>query len=133
MKRRRNFIAFLPLVFVLSTSPQIQPLAADGPTGSVQKPGSTTNHYTGSVSCRKCHERFYRLWAPSHHGLAMQPFTAELAQNKLSPQTKDIIIRDYRYRVTIAGKKGWVIERGLQEENKYSIDHVMGGKMSITF
>ena len=28
--------------------------------------------YTGSTSCRECHEKFYRLWAPSHHGLAMQ-------------------------------------------------------------
>jgi hypothetical protein len=34
---------------------------------------NTGNNYTGSVSCRKCHEKFYQLWAPSHHGLAMQP------------------------------------------------------------
>ena len=33
-------------------------------------------NYSGTQSCRECHEKFYKLWAPSHHGLAMQPFTA---------------------------------------------------------
>ena len=84
--------------------------------------------YTGSVSCRKCHEKFYQLWAPSHHGLAMQPYTAELARNKLSPQTEEIVIGDSRYRADIAGETGWVIERGPEGEKKYRIDHVMGGK-----
>jgi len=36
-------------------------------------------HFAGSASCRECHERFYQLWAPSRHGLAMQAFSAELA------------------------------------------------------
>src|SRR5690349_22286822 len=31
--------------------------------------------YAGSSSCRECHAHFYELWAPSHHGLAMQPYT----------------------------------------------------------
>ncbi len=29
--------------------------------------------YVGSKSCRECHERFYKLWSTSYHGLAMQP------------------------------------------------------------
>ena len=89
---------------------------------------SPNSSYTGSVSCRKCHEKFYQLWAPSHHGLAMQPYTAELARNKLSPQTEEIVIGDSRYRADIAGDTGWVIERGPEGEKKYRIDHVMGGK-----
>lgn len=84
--------------------------------------------YTGSVSCRKCHEKFYQLWAPSHHGLAMQPYTRELAQNKLSPQTEEIVIGESRYRADIAGDAGLVVERGPEGEKKYRIDHVMGGK-----
>ena len=64
---------------------------------------STPQSYTGSTSCRQCHEKFYQLWAPSHHGLAMQPYTAELARNKLTPQTEDIVIGDSRYRADIAG------------------------------
>ncbi len=89
---------------------------------------STPQRYTGSISCRRCHEKFYQLWAPSHHGLAMQPYTAELARNKLSPQTDDIVIGDSRYRAEITGDTGWVIERGPAGEKKYRIDHVMGGK-----
>ena len=30
--------------------------------------------FVGSASCRSCHESFYELWEPSHHGKAMQPF-----------------------------------------------------------
>lgn len=98
------------------------------------EPGKTTNPtsrltaYTGSVSCRKCHEKFYQLWAPSHHGLAMQPYTAELARAKLSPHTEEIVIGDSRYRADITGDTGWVIERGPEGEKKYRIDHAMGGK-----
>ncbi len=98
-----------------------EPLGASGHV-------SPENAYTGSVSCRKCHEKFYKLWAPSHHGLAMQPYTAELAARKLSPQTEDIVIGDSRYRADISGDTGWVIERGPEGEKKYRIDHVMGGK-----
>ncbi len=128
MKNRIAGITFLTLLLVLFGVSQIPPLSAADGKESVQSADPPSNNYTGSVSCRKCHERFYRLWAPSHHGLAMQPFTAQLAQNKLSPQTKDVIIGDYRYRVEIVGKNGWVIERGPQGEKKYPIDQVMGGK-----
>jgi tetratricopeptide (TPR) repeat protein len=89
---------------------------------------SSSNGYAGSVSCRKCHEKFYHLWASSHHGLAMQPYTAELARNCLSPQKNEIVIGDSRYRADITGNTGWVIERGPKDEKKYRINHVMGGK-----
>ncbi|MHC4291780.1 MAG: hypothetical protein ACYSTR_06155, partial [Planctomycetota bacterium] len=35
--------------------------------------------YLGSSQCRPCHEKFYQLWAPSHHGLAMQPYSESFA------------------------------------------------------
>ncbi len=89
---------------------------------------SSSGSYTGSVSCRKCHEKFYKLWAPSHHGLAMQPYTFQLAHGKLTPQKEDIIIGDHRYRADISSDTGWVIERGPEGEKKYRIDHAMGGK-----
>ena len=41
--------------------------------------------YVGSSSCRECHEKFYKLWSTSFHGLAMQPYTAALAQAQLTP------------------------------------------------
>ena len=89
---------------------------------------SHTEGYTGSSSCRKCHEKFYQLWAPSHHGLAMQPYTPELGRKKLTPQAEEIAIGDFGYRADIKGDTGWVIERGPEGEKKYRIDHVMGGK-----
>ena len=102
-------------------------LATDAPLSSPSK------DYAGSVSCRECHEKFYQLWAPSHHGLAMQPYTAELAQKDLTSQTKDIVIGDYRYRAEIEPQEGWVLERGPEGEKKYSIEHVLGGKYIYYF
>ena len=90
--------------------------------------GSSSNNYTGSSSCRKCHEKFYQLWAPSHHGLAMQPYTETLAKSKLTPRTKEIEIGEFRYRPDVAGDVGWIIETGAHTQKKYRIDHVMGGK-----
>ncbi len=92
------------------------------------KSSADRSAFTGSVSCRKCHEKFYQLWAPSYHGLAMQPYTSELARNKLSPQAKEIVIGDSRYRADITGDTGWVIEQGAEGDKKYRIDHAMGGK-----
>ena len=89
---------------------------------------SVPSSYTGSVSCRKCHEKFYQLWSTSLHGLAMQPYTPELAQKQLTPQTEDIIVGDSRYRADVTGDAGWVIELGPEGEKKYRIDHALGGK-----
>ncbi|MBC8421046.1 MAG: tetratricopeptide repeat protein [Desulfobacterales bacterium] len=84
--------------------------------------------YIGSTSCRECHEKFYKLWAPSHHGLAMQHYTRELARKSLTPQTDDIVMGDYRYRAEIQPGRGWVLERGPKGEKKYPMVHVLGGK-----
>ncbi|MFH1628866.1 MAG: hypothetical protein ABIE47_09120 [Pseudomonadota bacterium] len=72
--------------------------------------------YIGSTSCRECHEKFYKLWAPSHHGLAMQHYTRELARKSLTPQTDDIVMGDYRYRAEIQPGREWVLERGPEGE-----------------
>lgn len=85
-------------------------------------------NYTGSQSCRKCHEKFYQLWAPSHHGLAMQPFTPEFGRDNLIPHETEMVIGDLKYRFEVIDGEGWVVERGPQEMKKFRIDHVMGGK-----
>ncbi len=97
----------------LSCSPQPEPKAAK---------------FVGSSSCRACHERFYKLWAPSHHGLAMQPYTAKFARSELTPQKRAIKIGGHLYRADISGEKGWVIDRGPEGAQKYLIQEVMGGK-----
>ncbi|MHC4558000.1 MAG: tetratricopeptide repeat protein [Planctomycetota bacterium] len=87
-----------------------------------------SEEFSGSASCRQCHERFYKLWAPSHHGLAMQPYTAEFAMANLTPQAADIGIGRFRYRAEIEADKGWVREISPKGQRTYPIVHVLGGK-----
>ncbi len=89
---------------------------------------SEMGKHTGSVSCIKCHEKFYKLWAPSRHGLAMQPYTRELAKKNLTPQSSDVVIGDYRYRADIKGSEGWVRETGPDGDKQYRMVHALGGK-----
>ena len=84
--------------------------------------------FTGSESCIGCHERFYDLWAPSWHGLAMQPFTPELAAADLKPLTEEILIGESGYRVELDSRGGRVIERGPDGEIEYPLVHALGGK-----
>jgi len=89
--------------------------------------------FVGSANCRPCHEEFYLKWAPSHHGRAMQPFTAELEQ-QLSAQRQDIAIAEYRYRAELTGRGGGsVVEKGPQGERRYPIHYALGGKNVFYF
>jgi len=98
-------------------------------TAAPSKPGGQkAPAFVGSKSCRDCHEDFYKLWAVSHHGLAMQPFTPELAKTKLSPQTADVVIGPRKFRAEIGGDGPAVRELGPDGERKYPIAHAMGGK-----
>ena len=84
--------------------------------------------YAGSRSCIDCHERFYQLWSTSFHGLAMQPYSRELAAAKLGPQQKEIAIGKYRYRTDLSGEQGWMHESGPNGRKRYKIEQVLGGK-----
>ena len=119
------FIAALLISFVLSWQTGEGVRAEDG---EAKDQAEKSPAYTGTSSCRKCHEKFYKLWAPSHHGLAMQPYTKEFAEKSLTPQTEDIKIGDYSYRADITGDEGWVRENGPDGEKKYAIVHALGGK-----
>jgi tetratricopeptide (TPR) repeat protein len=106
--------------------------ADDPPPGRVAAsiPASPSG-YVGSSSCRECHAHFYQLWAPSHHGLAMQPFTTGFARTNLTPQTADLAIGTNRFRVDL--QKGVVQEKGPRGEKQYPIQHAMGGKNVFYF
>jgi tetratricopeptide (TPR) repeat protein len=92
------------------------------------EPTSKFDGYSGSVSCRECHERFYKLWAPSYHGLAMQPFSSKFAESQIEPQIEKIKIGKRSYRAEIETGKGWISEIGPDGKKKYPIEHVLGGK-----
>ncbi len=87
--------------------------------------------YSGTASCRECHEKFYKLWSPSHHAKAMQSFSADLASSKLTPQPEDITIGRYRYRVDVTS--GIIRENGPDGDKTYPIAHVLGGKNVYDF
>ncbi|MBN1509045.1 MAG: tetratricopeptide repeat protein [Sedimentisphaerales bacterium] len=89
---------------------------------------SLQESYVGSARCRQCHESFYQLWAPSHHGLAMQPYTLEFAQANLTTQQTPITIGGREYTACVGQGEGWILEKGPDGRKQYRIAHVMGGK-----
>ena len=104
-------------------APSPSPMATSPQTSAT----ATNTEYAGSWSCRECHEKFYQLWAPSHHGLAMQPVTPELLA-KLEPQATPITAGDHRYQAFFQDCLGFVQEQGLQPDQKYPMVQAMGGK-----
>ncbi len=102
--------------------------ATTGIAAELSPQSSAQGPLAGSVSCRQCHESFYQLWAPSHHGLAMQPYTFEFATANLTAPEGSIKVRKYEYVACIGREEGWVLEKGSDGEKRYPIAHVMGGK-----
>jgi len=104
------------------------PDAGEGDAPAASAPASAGHTYTGSRGCRQCHEAFYELWATSHHGLAMQPYSDEFAAKELSPQHQAITVGDVAYRAEIGPREGQVRARRPDGESTYPIEHVLGGK-----
>jgi tetratricopeptide (TPR) repeat protein len=84
--------------------------------------------FAGSKTCRDCHAEFYKLWAVSWHGLAMQPYTPAFAGAHLTPHKGDVAVGKRKYRAEIGGRAGSVRETGPDGERRFPITHVMGGK-----
>ena len=84
--------------------------------------------FTGSVSCIQCHEKFYKLWSTSFHGLAMQPYTNKFGAEEITPHDEFLQGKSNSYRAFITKKKGYVVVRGGDEEKSYPIVEVLGGK-----
>lgn len=84
--------------------------------------------YTGSVSCRECHEKFYELWASSHHGLAMQPITNTFLQNEITPQIEEIFLEGKHYQAMVQDTFLFVKERSQEKLKNYQATWALGGK-----
>jgi tetratricopeptide (TPR) repeat protein len=133
MRRIRLLFGFaLLLILALSGSLAGQSTIAPSISGGPEIP-TEFKGYAGSASCIECHEKFYKLWSTSFHGLAMQPYTARLAAEKLTPQAKDIIIGKVRYRMDVSSGGGFMTERGPKGTKRYRIEHAMGGKNVFYF
>ena len=88
-----------------------------------------TGGYAGSQACRGCHSAFFEQWSKSHHGLAMQPFTADFARRELNftaPRVKTA------HAVYIAGL-GSIVEEKAGAKHSYAIQQVLGGKYIYYF
>ena len=96
-------------------------LADAGPAPTV-----SAGPYAGSLSCRECHERFYELWAPSHHGMAMQPVTAAFVAEALTPPAEPMAIGASTYAVDLDQR--CMIEASPDGRRVLPIEHAMGGK-----
>lgn len=83
--------------------------------------------YAGSRSCKQCHQRFYELWEPSHHGKAFQQFGPELA-GSLTPQREPIEVDEVLYRFHTDGEHGWVTQDASSESKSYPVKYAIGGK-----
>ncbi len=128
MRKRLNLAALAPLI-ALSLICGSGHLALAQAQPANPAPPPELSLYAGSKSCLVCHEKFYRLWSTSRHGLAMQPYTPEFAKANLTPQTKDLSIGKYRYRVDLGPRAGWLLQTDAQgKKKKYPILHALGGK-----
>ena len=92
---------------------------------------ATPPGFAGSRTCQECHAKFYRLWSTSFHGLALQPFTLDLAKTNLTPQTAEVLAGKYRFLADV--QKGVVIEHGPEGEKSYPMAQTMGGKNVFYF
>ena len=88
--------------------------------------------YVGSRSCRECHERFYDLWSPSHHGKAMQPVTDVLSYEKLQLPDRVKKVGTSWFDVFLESNTLFMIERKSQESkeeiNRYEAKWALGGR-----
>ena len=105
-----------------------RPAMKQEPTGVSGSPAAPAPKYAGTGSCRECHEKFYQLWAPSRHGLALQPVTPQFLKTGLQPQKTALSIKDQRYQAVFADGRGWVQEQGPGGEKAYPLAQALGGK-----
>ncbi|NOY96653.1 MAG: ammonia-forming cytochrome c nitrite reductase subunit c552 [Chlorobi bacterium] len=89
---------------------------------------SQTASYSGSESCIECHERFYNLWSPSHHGKAMQATNKSFIKENALPESGDFALEGKKYEVILDDSTLVLLEKEGAETTRYDIDWALGGK-----
>ena len=93
--------------------------------GSVEeKDWQEKAEFAGSEACRPCHEDFFKLWADSHHGLALQEFDSEFPSRNLTPQIGSIRINGSDFSM----ENSLLIEKIGDKTREHEIKYAMGGK-----
>jgi tetratricopeptide (TPR) repeat protein len=96
-------------------------------TWNAERPSADAT-FAGSSSCRGCHPKFYERWSTSHHGLAMQPFTAEFARRNLKMAPTPVRAGAVSYVAEADARGGSVVERSSKGTRRYRLEQAMGGK-----
>lgn len=89
--------------------------------------------YSGSASCITCHERFYELWAPSHHGLAMQGVDAAFIASELTFDQASATIKEDLFTAFTRNDSLIVSEERDGVRKEYPAIHALGGKYIYYF
>ncbi|HPF50176.1 MAG TPA: ammonia-forming cytochrome c nitrite reductase subunit c552 [Draconibacterium sp.] len=87
-----------------------------------------TGEFSGSESCIQCHEKFYQLWSPSHHGKAMEPLNADYIQSKQLGNSGDFVLEGKKYRLVFGDSTMTMIETDGTIEKEYPVVWALGGK-----
>ena len=99
-------------------------------TSCVQKRGTgvAENDYAGSENCKQCHQNFYDLWSPSHHGKAMQPVNSGFIKTANISASSDFALEGKTYRVELGQSTMTMIEKDGNKEKNYNLVWALGGK-----
>ncbi|MCD6346098.1 MAG: ammonia-forming cytochrome c nitrite reductase subunit c552 [Bacteroidales bacterium] len=119
----KKWIKFLPLVIVFG----MPFLITDCKT---QKDNEM---YVGSLSCIQCHERFYQLWANSHHGTAMQGIDSVFIASELTFDNASAQIGDYSFTAFTRNDSLLMLEKANGKVKEYPAIHALGGKYIFYF
>jgi tetratricopeptide (TPR) repeat protein len=118
----QSIIVLIPLTFAITT------YAGEAPSVSAQSAS-----YSGSESCRECHEKSHTLWSTSRHRQTIRPYSDEFAKKQLEPLKQDIFIGAFRYSIDISPGSGRMLEVGPKGVKEYRIEQVLGGKGLYSF
>lgn len=89
---------------------------------------STEGEFSGSKSCMECHEKFYQLWSPSHHGKAMEPINTGYIQSKHLFASSDFALEGKSYRIELGDSTMTMIETNGDSIKQFDILWALGGK-----
>ncbi|MGM0665796.1 MAG: tetratricopeptide repeat protein [Bacteroidota bacterium] len=129
MKSRLFFPLFILLLFIalIVAITIIRTKRSDALNTGIAK-------YSGSESCRPCHEKFYQLWHDSYHGLAMQPVTGRFIGENIKSFKGEIRVGEDLFSVSSRGDSLIFTEtRRSGNSYEYPAIHAMGGKYIYYF
>lgn len=89
--------------------------------------------FSGSASCIECHENFYKLWSPSHHGKAMQPINAKFFEEEELPASEEFSLEGKTYNVAFEDSSMVMFEKNGNAIKRFEIAWALGGKNVFYF